>query len=84
MSAAPDYRETIAALERERNAARAQSDEWFRLWQQASTALLTAKDDIADAWDDGFTACANEHTTQRRNPNYPITRVNPHRTEATA
>jgi hypothetical protein len=32
----------------------------------------------ADAWDDGFTACATEHTAQRNDPTHPITRLNPH------
>jgi len=30
-----------------------------------------------EAWHAGFTACANEHTRQRREPEYPITREVP-------
>jgi hypothetical protein len=32
-----------------------------------------------EAWDAGFTACAQEHTKQRNDPTYPITRVNPYK-----
>lgn len=32
----------------------------------------------SNAWDEGFTACANEHIKQRQDPNYPMTRPNPY------
>jgi len=34
---------------------------------------------LASAWDDGFSACAGEHTKRRKDPSHPITRVNPYR-----
>jgi hypothetical protein len=34
---------------------------------------------MADAWDEGFTDCANEHTFQRIDATHPITRTNPYR-----
>ena len=34
---------------------------------------------LADAFDAGFTACAEEHSKQRAAPEYPITRANPYR-----
>lgn len=33
---------------------------------------------LEEAWDEGFTACAHQHMEQRRNPEHPITRTNPH------
>lgn len=36
----------------------------------------------ADAYDEGFTACAREHAKQHRDPNYPITRTNPYTSNA--
>lgn len=33
----------------------------------------------AAAWDEGFTACAQEFSRQRREPDHPITRTNPYR-----
>ena len=33
----------------------------------------------AAAYDEGFTACAGEHTKQREDPSHPITRVNPYK-----
>jgi hypothetical protein len=33
----------------------------------------------AAAYDEGFTACAGEHTKQREDPGHPITRVNPYK-----
>jgi hypothetical protein len=38
---------------------------------------------LAHAFDDGFTACANQHAMQRRDPTHPITRINPYKTEET-
>lgn len=35
---------------------------------------------LAEAWDDGFSACAGEHLKQRSDPTHPITRTNPHDT----
>jgi hypothetical protein len=32
----------------------------------------------ADAWEAGFTACAQEHMHQQKDPTHPITRINPH------
>ncbi|MFF9565749.1 hypothetical protein ACF1AJ_20540 [Leifsonia sp. NPDC014704] len=40
-----------------------------------------ASNALAEAWDDGFTACAGEHMKQRRDPSHPITRTNPHDTK---
>lgn len=34
---------------------------------------------LEDAWDEGFTACANEHFKQSRDHSHPIIRTNPHR-----
>ena len=34
---------------------------------------------LAEAFDDGFTACAHEHMKQDKDPAHPITRVNPYR-----
>lgn len=44
-----------------------------------SVATRHAKDDIREAWDAGFSEACNQHTIQRRDPNHPITRENPHR-----
>jgi len=48
---------------------------------RASTAERIRKAQES-AFDDGFTTCAGEHTKQRRDPSYPIHRINPYRAEA--
>jgi len=47
-----------------------------------SLVLSTAAPFIAaQAWDEGFTACAQEHMAQGKDARHPITRKNPHRSD---
>lgn len=65
-----------AARSRMREETRAVRAEENKAWAE-QTRL-----DQEGAFDAGFTACAHEHTKQRQDPTYPITRINPYRAEA--
>jgi hypothetical protein len=45
----------------------------------AEELAKTGYGNMADAWAEGFTDCANEHTFQRIDATHPITRTNPYR-----
>lgn len=62
----------------EANEALAKMTETLRGLKMYSAAEIEAIK--ADAFDEGFTACAGEHTRQRNEPTYPIHRSNPYRT----
>ena len=62
-----------AARSRMREEARAVRAEENKAWAE-QTRL-----DQEEAFDAGFTACSYEHTKQRQDPTYPITRINPYR-----
>jgi len=47
-------------------------------YQQLLRGANTIRQAQAAAYDEGFTACAGEHTKQLKDPAYPITRTNPY------
>jgi len=48
------------------------------LAQSVAAGAVGGQRFLAEAFDIGFTTCANEHTKQRKDPSYPITRINPY------